>query len=118
MRKILLLIVIFMLCVGCTNENNEQKISDFVNNSSYSSIIEKINENVNDVTMFPTKEKEEEFIYYIKAITNNLSKFSKDEIRDIYNKVNINYSFKFNKINYSVDDFRNDLRKIENYMHS
>ena len=118
MKKLLLLFLFSILLIGCTNNNKDEEINTFVVNNDYAVVIEKIDENVSNIVMFPTEELEEEFIYYIKAIVNNLSKYTKEEVRSIYNKVNINYSFKFNNINYSVNDFRDDLRKIENYMNS
>ncbi len=116
MRKLLILILLCVLLVGCSSKDREEEINNIVLNSSYSVIMEKLNDNVSNITMFPTKELEEDFVYYIKSIINNLSKFNQDEVRNIYNKININYSFQFNKINYDINDYRDDLNKIEKYM--
>ena len=112
MKKIFLVLVLSFLLVGCGSINNE-KINEFVKDSDYALIINKLDESITKITMFPTEEAENEFIYYVKAIIDNKNKFASDELDEIYNKLLINYNFEYNSLGYTFDDFQNDLNVIE-----
>ena len=110
-----ILIVIFFL-IGCQNNKLKDSVNDKVNNNTYSVIYNDLNNLINQIKMFPSRNNEEEFIYYIKAIKDNHTKFTSDELSSISNLLDFNYQFSFNKLDYDTNDFYNDKQIIKSYV--
>ena len=110
-----ILIVIFFL-IGCQDNKLKDSINDKVNNNTYSVIYNDLNNLINQIKMFPSRNNEEEFIYYIKAIKDNHTKFTSDELSSISNLLDFNYQFSFNKLDYDTNDFYNDKQIINGYV--
>lgn len=109
MKKLLVLLIFSFLLIGCGN-NREDEIYEFVSSNSYNEIIEKVDVSINNINYFPNEEYEEEFIYYMKAMIKNINKFSEEEKSELYNKLNnINYTFKYNSLKYTNNDFNSDI---------
>lgn len=105
MKKVLIILTLF-LCVACGNNNAQKdKMSDFILKSTSNQIVNKLDELANKIQMFPEEKIENEFIYLIEGIKDNIDKFSTSELETIKDKLNFNYSFSFNSINYSKEQF-------------
>lgn len=117
MKKIVLMMGILLLVIGCGNNSNlKEEVNGIVNNNSYAIIYDNLNKLVNEIKMFPNKDSEEEFIYYVLAIKDNYAKFSNDELVNINNLLDFNYSFTFNKIDYSKNDYDADRQVLAGYI--
>ncbi len=109
MKKIVIILILSFLLIGCSN-NREKEINEEVLNSSYTEIINKIDLAIGNISYFPNEEYENEFIYYIKAMINNIEKFNSDEKDNIYRKLNsVNYTFKYNSLKYTNNDYASDI---------
>lgn len=84
-KYLIIIISIIFLCIGCSNNNLEKKTKDFVVNNSYDIVYRDLNSLINEIQMFPTKDSEEEFIYYIEAIKENYTKFNNNELNSFVN---------------------------------
>ncbi len=113
MKKILLLIAIITL-VGCTN-NIQNDVNNRVQKLTYIENYEYLNNLINELKMFPTQELEEEYIYYVLALKNNLSLYSKEEIKDLVEIMTFEYKFGLNKLKYTKKDYQDDLNKLKAY---
>ena len=115
--KIWLIILLMMvLLTGCNSNKLKDNVNDKVINNTYSVIYNDLNNLVNQIKMFPSRNNEEEFIYYIKAIKDNHTKFTSDELSSISNLLDFNYQFSFNKLDYDTNDFYNDKQIIKSYV--
>lgn len=115
--KIYLIIAAFILLVsGCKNDNIKDEVNNDVLTNSYSVVFNNLNNLVSEVKMFPTRDNEEKFIYYIEAIKENHNKFSRDELVNFSNLLNFDYQFSFNKLDYDTSDFSNDKQIINSYI--
>ena len=104
-------ISILFLLVGCTD--NSEKIKEEVKNSTYSEIFTKLSNLSNEIQMFPTRENEEDFIYYVRSIRDNCKSYNDDEINSLYNMLNFKYKFSQNKIDYTYSNYQNDLEMLK-----
>lgn len=113
-----LFVLLIMICftVGCSSNNLEQEAKNFIVDNNYNVIYSDLNNVINEIQMFPTKDKEEKFIYYVEAIKENYSKFTNDELNNISNLLSFEYSFNFNELGYTVNDFDNDQNIIKGYI--
>lgn len=102
--------------VGCTNSNLEKETKDFVINNNYDIIYRDLSNIINEVRMFPTKDKEEKFIYYIEAIKENYTKFTNEELNNISSLLNFEYNFNFNGLDYTISDYKVDQDIIKGYI--
>ena len=116
MRWILLVLMIVPLFIGCQKNSLENDTKEFVKNNSYSAIYSDLNSIINEIKMFPTKEKEEKFIYYVKSIKDYHEKFTNDELINFNNLLDFSYNFSFNKMGYTISDFNNDKYTINSYI--
>ena len=60
---LLVIIVTMLLLIGCENSNLKEETNSFVINNSYSVIYNDLSSIIKEITMFPTKDKEEKLIY-------------------------------------------------------
>ena len=100
MRKIILILMI-MFTFGCNKENNYSNL----NNLSNTELMDKLDKSINYIKMFPNEEYENEFVSVLKVICDNTSRFNSDELSNIYNKLNFDYHFEYNSLNYHKNDF-------------
>ncbi len=117
MKKLIICLVVCLLVVGCGKTDTsdiKEKVDNVVKSDSYNAIVEKLDASITNIYMFPSLEYEDEFIYYVKAIKDNISRFSKDELSKIYDKLQIEYDFKYNSLSYNSNLFENDLDEIYN----
>lgn len=115
--KIYLIIAsLILLLSGCKENNIKDEINNNVSANSYSVVYSNLNDLVSEVKMFPTRDNEEEFIYYIEAIKENYNKFSRDELVNFSNLLNFDYQFSFNKLDYDANDFFKDKQIINSYI--
>ena len=115
-KKWLLFLIVVCFVVGCSKNNLEQETKNFVVDNTYDVIYRDLNNVINEIQMFPTKDSEEKFIYYVEAIKENYSKFSNDELSNISTILNFEYSFNFNELNYTISDYNNDQNIIKSYV--
>lgn len=113
MKKIIFVFLASLLLVGCSNNDKEKEINDYVQKNNFSSIVNKLNTCITNIQMFPSKEAEEELIYYVKAVKSNLNKFTEGEKEKIYNILFINYDFEYNNLKYTITDYHTDLSEIK-----
>lgn len=113
MKKWILIVAFCMLLVGCGSNLENKEIDDFVKNSEYAIIVEKLDKVITNISMFPAEEAENEFIYYVQAIKHHKDKFTTEELDEIYNKLLVSYNFEYNSLGYSVSDFEEDLKVLE-----
>lgn len=113
---LLVIIVTMLLLIGCENSNLKEETNSFVINNSYSVIYNDLSSIIKEITMFPTKDKEEKLIYYIGAIKENYTKFNNDELENISNLLDFEYNFNLNELDYEVNDFANDKTIIKSYV--
>lgn len=106
--KIVIICLICLITLGCNNSSKKEELVNYVKDNKSVDIIERLDKSITEISMFPSQDSEEEFIYLVQGIKENINKFSVNEIYDISEKLKINYSFSFNKINYSLNDFKND----------
>ena len=114
-KKLVLVAVLCFVCFGCGTDtsNLKQELMKYVQSETAANIIDKLDKSVNNIMMFPEKKVEDEFIYLVGAIKENISKFTEEELKDIYDKLQIQYDFNFNDLKYSEKDYENDLDTIE-----
>ncbi len=111
--KIIGLFVLIFFLFGCSNSNHKEEIFSSVQNSSYEEISTKLDQSILNITMFPTEEEEDDFIYYVMAIKENRERFSLTEREELYNKLNIRYNFSYNSLDYTRDLYLNDIKMIK-----
>ena len=109
-----LLIIFIGFTLACSNNELPNTTKNFIRDNEYNVIYSDLRSLVNEISMFPTKNSEEKFIYYVEGIKDNCDKFTSDEITNISNLLSINYQFKFNKLDYDINDFNKDLSVIKN----
>ena len=115
MKKLFIIIGMCFLLLGCESNNKKEEINKYILNSSYEEISTKLDEIINTISYFPSKESENEYIYYVKGIINNLDKFNDVEKDELYKKLNdLNYNFMFNSLEYTVEKYQNDISLINN----
>lgn len=111
--KKLLLFILCLLCFGCGNTSNKkEEVFNYVLNESNNNIIEKLDKSITNVMFFPEQNVENEFIYLVEAIKENIHKFSDEERKNIYDKLQIEYDFAFNNLHYTKSQFENDVDDI------
>jgi len=108
------LLVILVFIVACSNNEFENTTKNFIRDNKYNVIYNDLKNLVNEISMFPTKNSEEKFIYYVEGIRDNCDKFTNDEINSFINLLGINYQFNFNKLDYGINDFNKDVLVIKN----
>lgn len=111
--KFVFIILLLILTFGCGNDTKKDDINNYVMNNSSSLIINKLKECVNNVNMFPSKDSEEELIYYVMAIKDNKEKFSSEELNNFNVILQTNYEFKYNSLSYDNNDYQDDLNVIK-----
>ena len=115
MKKI---IIAFCLCLflitGCKNNIDDLKkeINQNIKTMSIDDIIDRLDKSLNNIFMFPSSEYEDEFIYYVESIRDNINRFDNDELSKIYTKLQIDYDFQYNSLKYNKNMYENDLEKI------
>ena len=112
--KWILFIPFFSILFACSNDNLENNTKNFIRDNEYNIIYSDLNSLINEISMFPTRNSEEKFIYYVEGIKENCHKFTKDEIIGFTNILEISYQFNFNKLNYNTNDFNEDVTIIKN----
>ena len=115
-KNLLFILIVIFFLIGCQDNKLKDSVNDKVSNNTYSVIYNDLNNLANQIKMFPSRNNEEEFIYYIKAIKDNHTKFTSDELSSISNLLDFNYQFSFNKLDYDTDDFYNDKQIIKSYV--
>ena len=115
-KKWLFILILVVFFIGCQSTKLKDTVNEKVNNNTYSVIYNDLNNLINEINMFPTRENEEEFIYYVIAIKENYNKFTSDELNSISNLLNFDYKFGFNKLDYDINDFSNDKQIINSYI--
>ena len=115
MKKIIILSLLLLFIVGCSDENSLVK-ENYIDNHSYSEIYQDLSNTSHEVSYFPTKKAEKHFYEIIEVIRDNHDKFNNDELTSLYNLININYNFKYNEKRYNNTNFQNDLNIIKNYI--
>ena len=108
--KILCFILLMLFLTGC---GSSEKQNLFEKNTK-EEIINSLDKVVTNVQMFPEKKVENELVNYAYSICLNIDKFSIDELKIIYNKLNFNYSFEYNDLDYQRDDYDRCLINIKN----
>jgi len=109
-----LLIVFLVFTVACSNDEQENTTKNFIRDNDYNVIYSDLKGLINEISMFPTRNSEEKFIYYVEGIKDNCHKFTNDEINSFSNLLSFNYQFNFNKIDYDINDFNKDVLVIKN----
>ena len=112
--KYFLLIILVSFTVACSNNELHNTTKNFIRNNEYNVIYSDLKSLINEISMFPTKNSEEKFIYYVEGIKDNCRKFSNVEITNFSNLLSINYQFNFNKLDYDINDFNEDVLVIKN----
>ena len=116
MKKLFIIITMCFLLLGCESNNKKEEINKYILNSSYEEISTKLDEIINTISYFPSKESEHEYIYYVKGIIDNLDKFNDVQKDELYKKLNdLNYNFMFNSLEYTVEKYQNDISLINNW---
>ena len=109
-----LLIILIGFTLACSNNELENTSKNFIRDNDYNVIYHDLKSLVNEISMFPTRNSEEKFIYYVQGIKDNCHKFTNDEINSFSNLLSINYSFGFNKLDYDINAFNKDVSVIKN----
>ena len=109
-----LLIILVSFTVACSNNELHNTTKNFIRDNEYNVIYSDLKSLINEISMFPTKNSEEKFIYYVEGIKDNCRKFSNVEITNFSNLLSINYQFNFNKLDYDINDFNEDVLVIKN----
>ena len=115
-KNLLFILIVIFFLIGCQDNKLKDSVNDKVSNNTYSVIYNDLNNLINQIKMFPSRNNEEEFIYYIKAIKDNHTKFTSDELNSISNLLDFNYQFSFNKLDYDTNDLYNDKQIINGYV--
>lgn len=109
-----LLIILIGFTLACSNNELENTSKNFIRDNDYNVIYHDLNSLINEISMFPTRNSEEKFIYYVEGIKDNCHKFTNDELNSFSNLLSINYQFSFNKLDYDINDFNKDVFAIKN----
>ena len=112
MKRILGLMLLFLIC-GCSNDENSLIKSNYINNNDYNTIYTDLLSASNDVSYIPSSETEKRFYELIEVIGDNCNKFSNNELEELYNLINNNYKFTYNENRYNNDDYQRDLNLIK-----
>ena len=110
MRKILCLILLVLIVIGCSNKEKQNVLE----NNTKEEVINNLDKVVTYVQMFPEKDNENKLVNYAYSICLNIDKFNVDELKSIYDKLNFNYSFEYNDLDYQRDDYDRCLANIKN----
>lgn len=109
-----LLIILVGFTLACSNNELENTSKNFIRDNDYNVIYHDLKSLVNEISMFPTRNSEEKFIYYVEGIKDNCHKFTNDEINSFSNLLSIDYQFSFNKLDYDINAFNKDVTSIKN----
>lgn len=109
-----LLIILIGFTLACSNNELENNTKNFIRDNDYNVIYHDLKSLINEISMFPTRNSEEKFIYYVEGIKDNCHKFTNDEINSFSNLLSIDYQFSFNKLDYDINDFNKDVTSIKN----
>ena len=109
-----LLIILIGFTLACSNNELENTSKNFIRDNDYNVIYHDLKSLVNEISMFPTRNSEEKFVYYVEGIKDNCHKFNNEEINSFTNLLSINYQFSFNKLDYDINDFNKDISVIKN----
>ncbi len=110
MRKILCLILLVLIVIGCSNKEKQNVLET----NTKEEVINNLDKVVTYVQMFPEKDNENKLVNYAYSICLNIDKFNVDELKSIYDKLNFNYSFEYNDLDYQRDDYDRCLANIKN----
>ena len=108
--KILCFILLMLIITGC-GSNEKQNLFE---KNTKEEIINNLDKVVTNVQMFPEKKVENELVNYAYSICLNIDKFSTDELRNIYDKLNFSYSFEYNDLDYQRSNYDECLTSIKN----
>ena len=111
--KCFLLILLVGFSLACANNELKNTSKNFIRDNEYNVISSDLKSLINEISMFPTRNNEEKFIYYVEGIKDNCHKFTNDEITSFSNLLSINYQFRFNKLDYDINDFNKDVAFIK-----
>lgn len=109
-----LLILLVGFTLACSNNEVHNTTKNFIRDNEYNVIYNDLKSLINEISMFPTRNSEEKFIYYVEGIRDNCHKFTNDEINSFSNLLSINYQFNFNKLDYDINNFNKDVLVIKN----
>ena len=110
MRKILCLILLVLIVIGCSNKEKQNVLET----NTKEEVINNLDKVVTYVQMFPEKDNENKLVNYAYSICLNIDKFNVDELKSIYDKLNFNYSFEYNDLDYRRVDYNSCLSSIKN----
>lgn len=108
--KLLCFILLILIVTGC-GSNEKQNLFE---KNTKEEIINNLDKVVTNVQMFPEKNVENELVNYAYSICLNIDKFNIDELKKIYDKLDFNYSFEYNDLNYQRVDYDTCLDNIKN----
>ena len=108
--KIFCLILFILIVTGCGSKEKQNVLET----NTKEEVINNLDKVVTYVQMFPEKDNENELVNYAYSICLNIDKFNVDELKSIYDKLNFNYSFEYNDLDYQRDDYDNCLNNIKN----
>ena len=117
MKRVLVVLILF-LCLACSNGNRQkEEMTNFIKTSTVNEVMAKLDELKGKIQMFPEEKVENDFIYLVEGIKENVSKFSQEELKTIEEKLNFNYSFSFNSVNFSKENFLQVVDFIKEKVH-
>ena len=108
------LILFIVFTVACSNNELENTTKNFIRDNKYNVIYNDLNGLVNEISMFPTRNSEEKFIYYVEGIKDNCAKFSNQELTNFVHLLKFDYQFSFNRLGYNIVNFDEDVNNIKN----
>lgn len=111
MRKVVIICLMLFIC-SCSNDENSLIKSNYINSHTYNQIYADLENASHNVSFIPSVDTEKDFYELIEVISLNCSKFTSDELANLYSLINNNYSFKYSKDRYNNDIYQNDLNKI------
>ncbi len=114
MKRIVILLSVLFLLVGCNNKLQDT-VNERVYNDTYNENYEYLSNLINELKMFPTRELEEEYIYFVYAIKANVKSYNKDELHNLIELMSFDYKFGLNKLKYTPNEYQNDLQVIKDY---
>ena len=118
MKQIIIFLIVSLLVVGCGKKDTSDikvAVDKVVKNAEFSEVLDKLESSISKIYITPSLESEDEFIYYVLAIKDNLSRFSKEELSKIYEKLQIEYGFEYNSLSYNTNLYDSDVETIYNF---
>ena len=113
MKKIILVFSFLLLVCGCGNSSNSLIDSDYINTHDYNQIYSDLSSIVEEVSFIPSEDNEKEFYELIEVISDNCTKFTNNELNELYNLMNSNYQFIYSGDRYNNDNYNSDLNTIK-----